>query len=147
MEIPIVFPVWYFGNSINLRTSWSNDNLGRRFFGCKKYGSGFQIARRCFIWFNPPLTPHSRIMLLGVLKKNHDNKGCKKEREKNVIDGVVICNFIVIVEMKNQLFFFFFGSMVWRTLVLLIDIGGDRVKCKKGLMACVKSMLSVICFM
>ncbi|MBA0813532.1 hypothetical protein Gohar_027377 [Gossypium harknessii] len=40
--MPEVIPVCYCGNAAKLNTSWSNDNPGRRFFGCKKFGSGFQ---------------------------------------------------------------------------------------------------------
>ncbi|TYH18864.1 hypothetical protein ES288_A05G306900v1 [Gossypium darwinii] len=52
-----------------LNTSWSNDNPGKRFFGCKKFGSEFRKPCRFFSWFDPPLTPRSRIVLLGFLKK------------------------------------------------------------------------------
>ncbi|KAH1064141.1 hypothetical protein J1N35_029128, partial [Gossypium stocksii] len=42
MDMPTVIPVCYYGNPANLKTSWSNNNPGRRFFQCKKCGSGFQ---------------------------------------------------------------------------------------------------------
>ncbi|KAK8627767.1 hypothetical protein V6N13_135369 [Hibiscus sabdariffa] len=38
MEEPIAFPVCGCGFSAQLRTSWSNDNPGMRFFGCNNYG-------------------------------------------------------------------------------------------------------------
>ncbi|MBA0575187.1 hypothetical protein Golob_027655 [Gossypium lobatum] len=41
MEMFGLIPVCYCGNPTKLNTSWSNDNPGRRFFGCKKFGSGF----------------------------------------------------------------------------------------------------------
>ncbi|MBA0632531.1 hypothetical protein Godav_001251 [Gossypium davidsonii] len=34
--------VCYCRNPAKLNTSWSNDNPGRGFFGCKKFGSGFR---------------------------------------------------------------------------------------------------------
>ncbi|KAB2005402.1 hypothetical protein ERO13_D11G247150v2, partial [Gossypium hirsutum] len=68
MNTPEVIPVCYCGNLAKLNTSWSNDNLGRRFFGCKKFGSGFRKPRRFFTWFDLPLTPRSQIVLLGLLK-------------------------------------------------------------------------------
>ncbi|MBA0570500.1 hypothetical protein Golob_004151, partial [Gossypium lobatum] len=64
-----VIPVCYCGNLAKLITSWSNDNPGSRFFGCKKFGSGFRKPCHFFIWFDPPLMPRSRIVLLGLLKK------------------------------------------------------------------------------
>ncbi|MBA0665026.1 hypothetical protein Goklo_004952 [Gossypium klotzschianum] len=42
MEMLEVILVCYCGNATKLNTSWSNDNPGRRFFGCKKFGSGFK---------------------------------------------------------------------------------------------------------
>ncbi|MBA0813322.1 hypothetical protein Gohar_027183 [Gossypium harknessii] len=39
--MPGMILVCYCGNLAKLNTSWSNDNLGRRFFRCKKFGSGF----------------------------------------------------------------------------------------------------------
>ncbi|MBA0628292.1 hypothetical protein Godav_023050, partial [Gossypium davidsonii] len=39
------------------------------FFGCKKFGSGFQKPCCFFTWFDPPLMPRSQIVLLGLLKK------------------------------------------------------------------------------
>ncbi|MBA0629487.1 hypothetical protein Godav_024036 [Gossypium davidsonii] len=42
MDMPKVIPVCYCGNPAKLNTSWSNDNPGRRFFRCKKFGSGFR---------------------------------------------------------------------------------------------------------
>ncbi|TYG84466.1 hypothetical protein ES288_D01G252800v1 [Gossypium darwinii] len=81
MEIPTVIPMCYYGNKANLRTSWFNDNSGRRFFGCKKYGSGFQNAYCFFAWFDPPLTC-SRIVLMGVLKKVRTMEDARRNERK-----------------------------------------------------------------
>ncbi|MBA0666466.1 hypothetical protein Goklo_002871, partial [Gossypium klotzschianum] len=69
MEMPEVIPVCYCGNLAKLNTYWSNNNPGRRFFGCKKFDSGFRKPCQFFSWFGPPLMPHSRIMLLDLLRK------------------------------------------------------------------------------
>ncbi|MBA0639996.1 hypothetical protein Goklo_022986, partial [Gossypium klotzschianum] len=68
MEMFEVIPVCYCGNLAKLNTSWSNGNPGRRFFGCKKFGSGFRKPCQFFTWFDPPLTPRSRIVWFGLLK-------------------------------------------------------------------------------
>ncbi|KAL4280746.1 hypothetical protein GQ457_03G020470 [Hibiscus cannabinus] len=39
MDEPIAFPVCGCGFPAQLKTSWSNDNPGRRFFYCKNHGS------------------------------------------------------------------------------------------------------------
>ncbi|KAH1073780.1 hypothetical protein J1N35_026108 [Gossypium stocksii] len=41
IKMSAVIPVYYCGNPAKLNTSWSNDNPGRRFFECKKFGSEF----------------------------------------------------------------------------------------------------------
>ncbi|KAB2015962.1 hypothetical protein ERO13_D08G061401v2 [Gossypium hirsutum] len=82
MEMPRVIPVCYYGNPAKLNTSWSNDNPGRRFFRCKKFGSGFGKPCRFFIWFDPPLTPHSQIVLLGLLKKVRTLEDARRTERK-----------------------------------------------------------------
>ncbi|TYG87068.1 hypothetical protein ES288_A13G182900v1 [Gossypium darwinii] len=67
--MPTMILVCYCGNPAKLNMSWSNDNPGRRFFGCKKFGSGFRKPCRFFALFDPPLTPCSQIVLLGLLKE------------------------------------------------------------------------------
>ncbi|KAK5770600.1 hypothetical protein PVK06_046751 [Gossypium arboreum] len=81
MDMPEVIPVCYCGNSAKLNTCWSNNNLGRRFFGCKQFDSGFRKSCRFFSWFDPPLTPRLRVVLLGLLKKVKTLKDARK-REK-----------------------------------------------------------------
>ncbi|TYI57361.1 hypothetical protein E1A91_D11G275200v1, partial [Gossypium mustelinum] len=82
MNMPEVIPVCYCGNLAKLNTSWSNDNLGRRFFGCKKFGSGFRKPRRFFTWFDLPLTPRSQIVLLGLLKNVRTLEDAKRRERK-----------------------------------------------------------------
>ncbi|KAK8574483.1 hypothetical protein V6N13_034247 [Hibiscus sabdariffa] len=55
MEEPSAFPLCGCGFSAQLRTSWSNDNPGRRFFGCKNHGSLVHHACRYFSWFSAQL--------------------------------------------------------------------------------------------
>ncbi|KAL4351750.1 hypothetical protein GQ457_06G019870 [Hibiscus cannabinus] len=67
------------GLDADLRTSWSNANPGRRFFGCSKYGAG----RNCnfFLWCDPEIGNRERTVLVGLLKKIRKmEEGRKKER-------------------------------------------------------------------
>ncbi|XVF48024.1 hypothetical protein PTKIN_Ptkin03bG0157300 [Pterospermum kingtungense] len=50
-----------------MRTAWSNQNPGRRFLGCKGYGSS--SACGFFAWYDPPMPDRARIVVLGLLKK------------------------------------------------------------------------------
>ncbi|KAB2053940.1 hypothetical protein ES319_A12G220900v1 [Gossypium barbadense] len=82
MEMPEVIPVCYCGNLAKLNMYWSNDNPGRRFFGCNKFGSRFQKPYQFFSWFDPPFTPRSRIMLLGLLKKVRTLEDAKRRERR-----------------------------------------------------------------
>ncbi|TYH24821.1 hypothetical protein ES288_A03G120100v1 [Gossypium darwinii] len=97
MEMPKVIPVCCCGNPAKINTSWSNDNPGRRFFGCKKFGNGFQKPCWFFTWFDPPLTSHSQIMLLGLLKKVRTLEDVKKRERKTW--------FLVLIFVTVLLFF------------------------------------------
>ncbi|MBA0604749.1 hypothetical protein Godav_017391 [Gossypium davidsonii] len=57
--MPKMISMCYGGNPAKLNTSWSNDNPGRRFFWCEKFGSGFRKPCQFFTWLDPPLTPRS----------------------------------------------------------------------------------------
>ncbi|KAH1098449.1 hypothetical protein J1N35_015370, partial [Gossypium stocksii] len=82
MEIPDVIPVCYCENPAKLNMSWSNDNPGRRFFGCKKFGSRFRKPCRFFSWFDPPLMPRSRFVVLGLLKKVRALEDARKRERR-----------------------------------------------------------------
>ncbi|KAK8628205.1 hypothetical protein V6N13_063915 [Hibiscus sabdariffa] len=92
MEEPIAFPVCGCGFSAQLRTSWSNDNLGRRFFGCKNYGSLVHHGCRYFSWFDPPMTPRARVVTVGLLKtiKTNDVQRRKKSYWLEFCDALVL---------------------------------------------------------
>ncbi|TYH91893.1 hypothetical protein ES332_A13G144200v1 [Gossypium tomentosum] len=82
MEMPEVISVCYCGNTVKLNTSWSNNNPSNRFFWCKKFGSRFRKSCRFFTWFDPPLTPRSRIVLLGLLKKVRTLENARRTERK-----------------------------------------------------------------
>ncbi|MBA0688398.1 hypothetical protein Goari_006190, partial [Gossypium aridum] len=72
--------ICYCGIMAALWTYWSNDNLGRGFFGCQNYGD----PRYCrfFAWFDNPMSPHARIVIVGLLRKV---KAIERERKKELI--------------------------------------------------------------
>ncbi|KAG4166904.1 hypothetical protein ERO13_A13G164050v2 [Gossypium hirsutum] len=82
MDMPEVIPVCFCGDPAKLSMSWSNDKLGRRFFGCNKFGSRFRKPCRFFSWFDPPLTPRSRMVLLGLLKKLRTLEDARKRERR-----------------------------------------------------------------
>ncbi|KAH1084398.1 hypothetical protein J1N35_024159 [Gossypium stocksii] len=97
MEMPEVILVCYCGNPAKLNMSWSNDNPGRRFFGCKKFGNGFRQLCRFFSWFDPPLTPRSRFVVLGLLKKLRSLEDARKrERRRWLLLLVIVTIFLFL---------------------------------------------------
>ncbi|KAK5775269.1 hypothetical protein PVK06_043142 [Gossypium arboreum] len=55
--------ICYCGILAALWTSWSNDNLGRRFFGCQNYGDRRYF--HFFAWFDNLMSPRARIVIIG----------------------------------------------------------------------------------
>ncbi|TYG98295.1 hypothetical protein ES288_A10G106000v1 [Gossypium darwinii] len=94
MEMSTVIPVCYCGNLAKLNMSWSNDNPGRRFFGCKKFGSGFRKPCRFFTWFDPPLTPRSQIVLLGLSIKVRTLEDAMRRERKT---WVLVLVFVILL--------------------------------------------------
>ncbi|KAK8492342.1 hypothetical protein V6N11_066153 [Hibiscus sabdariffa] len=52
-------PICHCGHESKIVTSWTDENPGRRFFGCKNYGRGSHC--RFFAWYDAPLTPRARV--------------------------------------------------------------------------------------
>nr|GMD79742.1 zinc finger, GRF-type [Ipomoea batatas] len=60
---------YHCDESLNLRTSWTNDNPGRRYWNCgqnKGRGGG-----RCgFVrWYDPPMCSRSKTIIPGLLSE------------------------------------------------------------------------------
>ncbi|GMI64494.1 hypothetical protein HRI_000118700 [Hibiscus trionum] len=89
MEEPVEFPVCGCGILAQLKTSWSIDNPRMRFFGCKDHGSLLHRAYRFFSWFDPLMTPHARVVLLGLLKRINKNEVQRRKKR--------LCWFIISV--------------------------------------------------
>ncbi|KAK8552167.1 hypothetical protein V6N13_120586 [Hibiscus sabdariffa] len=91
MEEPISFPICGCGYPAKLTTSWSNRNPGRRFFGCKNYGSFFHKHCRFFCWYDPPISTRSRIVLVGLLNKIKANDIQRRNERFGWIFLLVVC--------------------------------------------------------
>ncbi|KAG5614300.1 hypothetical protein H5410_014124 [Solanum commersonii] len=80
-----------------LKISWTNDNLGRRFLGCRHYGSSFQNPCKFFDWYDLEFPSQANTVILGLLKKtNKQEKQLKYRRMLKLILGIsLICNVIL----------------------------------------------------
>lgn len=103
--------VCYCGIDSPMRTSWSDSNPGRRFFGCNNYGvyeclfsfiilisscdyytCKFQTGNACsfFIWIDPPMQPRAKAVILGLLRKLNTIER-ERDFEKRKLEGKAYC--------------------------------------------------------
>ncbi|KAB1215754.1 hypothetical protein CJ030_MR4G020416 [Morella rubra] len=69
-ETPVSFVLCYCGIEAKMRTSWTEKNPGRRFFGCLRYG--LVMGPRCcefFEWVDPPKCKRSSQVIPGLKRK------------------------------------------------------------------------------
>ncbi|GMI66651.1 hypothetical protein HRI_000334400 [Hibiscus trionum] len=97
MEEPVEFSVCGYEIPAQLKTLWSIDNPGRRFFGRKNHGSLLHRAFRFFSWSDPPMTPRARVVLLGLLKRIRENE-VQRRKER-------LCWFIILVVCVVMIWF------------------------------------------
>jgi hypothetical protein len=78
----------YCGMKAYLRTSWTDKNPGRQFFGCTQYGKGQHC--KYFEWFEPRLCERGGKLVFEMrvrIKAMEDErrKQAKKEKRSNVL--------------------------------------------------------------
>ncbi|XP_050226472.1 uncharacterized protein LOC126676335 [Mercurialis annua] len=81
MEYKISIPNCDCNQPAVLRTSWTETNPGRRFFGCYAY----QSVDGCdfFYWLDPPLSHNAKAVKLGLLRKLEKDADAKNKKMKN----------------------------------------------------------------
>ncbi|KAL4311510.1 hypothetical protein GQ457_01G005740 [Hibiscus cannabinus] len=79
-------PLCYCGVPAALRTSWTKDNPGRRFFGCPNFQKKIRNCR-FFKWFDAEIPDRSKVVIVGLLK----SKGAMEKARKNERIIWVIC--------------------------------------------------------
>ncbi|KAG8382761.1 hypothetical protein BUALT_Bualt05G0110900 [Buddleja alternifolia] len=76
--------ICYCGQLAKVKTSWTDGNSARRFFGCQSYeengGCGF------FSWLDPPMCERSKNVIPGLLRsirsmEEAERKANKRERK------------------------------------------------------------------
>ncbi|KAL4342071.1 hypothetical protein GQ457_08G022970 [Hibiscus cannabinus] len=68
MEVESLDRVCNCGARSTLTTGWTDENPGRRFWGCGNYGKGLKTCR-FFVWYDPPVQNRSRSVIVGLLRK------------------------------------------------------------------------------
>ncbi|CAL5184601.1 unnamed protein product [Lathyrus oleraceus] len=62
----------------SLMTTWTDANLGRRFYGCEMYK--IQNFKKCshFIWFDKEMNPRAKELISALLKNINEGKATVK---------------------------------------------------------------------
>ncbi|KAG4179206.1 hypothetical protein ERO13_A10G091750v2 [Gossypium hirsutum] len=94
MDIPTSILSSYCGFPTVLKTSWSNENLDRRFFWCPNYGIERRHCCHFFYWFDPLMAPCANVVLGGLLSKVRNLE--REKRKERIIWIVVIVVFLVL---------------------------------------------------
>ncbi|KAL4346390.1 hypothetical protein GQ457_17G020530 [Hibiscus cannabinus] len=87
-------PICKCGKETMLKTAWSDDNPRRRFYGCSNYGNRFQKSCNFFRWYEPPMDPRAKVLLVGLLRKIRANDR-ERRNERFAWVFVVICSILV----------------------------------------------------
>nr|GMC80076.1 uncharacterized protein LOC109191851 [Ipomoea batatas] len=66
-------PICQCSQPLQLRTSWTNDNPGRRFWVCTK-DRGMSVGGCGFVsWYDPPMCSRSKSIIPGLLRRLNRN--------------------------------------------------------------------------
>ncbi|XP_074378300.1 uncharacterized protein LOC141719829 [Apium graveolens] len=102
------------GRAVVLRTSWTDANPGRRFWGCFRYMEQRSNACNFHLWFDPPMCQRSRMIIPGLLRRIEKLEeeaeklevvvaGMKTKRGRNVFIYVTVFMLLIFVlVMKND---------------------------------------------
>ncbi|XP_060190922.1 uncharacterized protein LOC132620262 [Lycium barbarum] len=86
-----------------VRISWSDDNPGKRFWGCQNYKVKGRSSCKFFDWYEPPFLEQANGVIWGLLKKKN-----KYEQELKWSKTLKIC--LCISVLCNLMFYLGSGS-------------------------------------
>nr|XP_027102658.1 uncharacterized protein LOC113723898 [Coffea arabica] len=66
-EVTTVPVTCHCGKASKLRTSWTDENPGRRFFCCENYGEGNGCG--FFLWYDKPMCEQSKWLIPSLLRR------------------------------------------------------------------------------
>ncbi|GER41644.1 GRF zinc finger containing protein [Striga asiatica] len=61
------------GDKVYLKTSWTQNNPGRRYWACPKYGQKFGFCG-FFIWYDPEICARAKNIIPGLLEKSNKHQ-------------------------------------------------------------------------
>ncbi|WOH03591.1 hypothetical protein DCAR_0622990 [Daucus carota subsp. sativus] len=79
------------------RTSWTDNNYGRRFLGCAHGAKGCNFFR----WVDPPTCPSRCGVIPGMLRKvgAYEEKVMQLEKQKKAMKKLCVCLFVCVLFM------------------------------------------------
>ncbi|KAL2521550.1 uncharacterized protein Fot_25473 [Forsythia ovata] len=82
--------------SATMRTSWTENNPGRRFLECSFYGRS--DACNYFKWVNPLVQTRYKSIINGLLRNaNHKDELVKKLQRKLIYHRIVLAMIVMVV--------------------------------------------------
>ena len=78
-----------------LKTSWTDDNPGRRFFGYTKKRSGCGFFR----WEDPPMCARAKVIIPGLLRKLNrmEDKIAQMQRRQTVLVYFLVVSWLMVL--------------------------------------------------
>ncbi|XP_031096991.1 uncharacterized protein LOC116001243 [Ipomoea triloba] len=82
------------GQEMVLRTSWTNENPGRRYWECSRHKDGFMR------WYDPPMCPRSKRIIPGLLRRINkiEEENVKLKSKLRSLGKILKSNIFVGVE-------------------------------------------------
>ncbi|XP_017245521.1 uncharacterized protein LOC108217189 [Daucus carota subsp. sativus] len=69
------------GTAAALKTSWTDSNPGRRFWGCMRFKDNRSNACNFHQWFDPPMCARSKAIIPGLLRRIRNLEDDAKKNE------------------------------------------------------------------
>ncbi|GER42737.1 GRF zinc finger containing protein [Striga asiatica] len=103
-----------------VRTSWTSENPGRRFYSCKKYKDGGGC--NFFAWVDGPICNRSKQVIPGLLRKSNElrqklqqiqeENDKLKEENKNLAAEMKSLKISMRIESKRTMWLFIVASAI-----------------------------------
>ncbi|KAL4383074.1 hypothetical protein GQ457_15G009240 [Hibiscus cannabinus] len=85
--------VYYCGASSTLKTCWTDENPGKRFWGCGNYGKEIRGCK-FFCWYDPPVNARSKVVIVG-LRRRVAAMEKERKKEKSLVILIIVVVFFV----------------------------------------------------
>lgn len=107
----------YCGYPVVEKTSWTNENPGRRFFGCALWDNESDLSCKFFRWKDPEVSQRTKEVILGLLARK---KMLEKEIEKKDVEINSLRKIVKGEKACQSLCFAFCCGVVFSFITMLV---------------------------